>query len=77
VGILGLGDIGKQLARRLSGFDCQILAYDPFADKTFAIDHGVILASMDTVIAKSDFLSLHLPLLPETQALLVMSFFQR
>ncbi len=32
IGILGLGAIGKQLARRLAGFDCQILAYDPFAD---------------------------------------------
>jgi len=77
VGILGLGDIGKQLARRLSGFDCQILAYDPFADKTFAIDHGVILASMDTVIAKSDFLSLHLPLLPETQGLVSDEFLSK
>jgi phosphoglycerate dehydrogenase-like enzyme len=32
VGILGLGAIGKQLARRLSGFDCRVMAYDPFAD---------------------------------------------
>jgi phosphoglycerate dehydrogenase-like enzyme len=74
VGILGLGAIGKQLARRLSGFDCQVLAYDPLADEIFAKQHGVELASMDTVIARSDFLSLHLPLLPETRALVNAAF---
>ena len=69
IGILGLGAIGKQLARRLSGFDCSILAYDPFADSAFAKDHAIDLASMDAVIARSDFLSLHLPLLPETRGI--------
>ena len=69
IGILGLGAIGKQLARRLAGFDCQILAYDPFADTTFAAANGVTLESIDKVIAKSDFISLHLPLLPETRAM--------
>jgi D-3-phosphoglycerate dehydrogenase len=69
VGILGLGAIGKQLAWRLSGFDCQMLAYDPLADESFAKAHGVTLAPMDTVIAQADFLSLHLPLLPETRGL--------
>jgi len=76
-GILGLGAIGKQLARRLSGFDCQILAYDPFADKTFAKEHGIVLATMDTVIANSDFLSLHLPLLPETRGLVNNEFLSK
>src|SRR5512136_2018820 len=45
VGILGLGAIGKQLARRLAGFDCRILAYDPFADAVFSSAHHVELAS--------------------------------
>ena len=55
VGILGLGAIGKQLARRLSGFDCKILAYDPFADADFAKDNHIELASMDEVIAAGGF----------------------
>ena len=74
VGILGLGAIGKQLARRLAGFDCQILAYDPFADESFARERNIKLASMDEVIARSDFLSLHLPLLPETRGLVSQEF---
>lgn len=74
IGILGLGAIGRQLAKRLSGFDCRILAYDPFADPAYAKDHGIELGSMDEVIAAADFLSLHLPLLPETKSLVNDAF---
>ncbi len=69
VGLLGLGSIGKEVARRLAGFDCQVLAYDPVADLEFARAHSVQLMSRDEVIAKADFLSLHLPLSPETREL--------
>jgi D-3-phosphoglycerate dehydrogenase len=74
VGLLGLGAIGKQLARRLQGFDCRIMAYDPFANTDFAREHGVELASRDEVVAGADFLSLHLPLLPETRQLVNADF---
>jgi D-3-phosphoglycerate dehydrogenase len=67
--ILGLGAIGKQLAKRLSGFDCKIMAYDPFAEAAYAAEHGIELGSMDSVVAAADFLSLHLPLTPETKNL--------
>ncbi len=69
VGLLGLGSIGKHVARRLAGFDCRILAYDPVADQEFAGAHSVELLSRDEVVAQADFLSLHLPLLPETREL--------
>ena len=74
VGILGLGAIGKQLARRLSGFDCRILAYDPIADPEFASQHSVELSDMQSIIGEADFLSLHLPLLPETRSLVNAQF---
>jgi D-3-phosphoglycerate dehydrogenase len=74
VGILGLGAIGKQLARRLSGFDCRILAYDPYPDEAFAAANGIVMASMDEVISGADLLSLHLPLLPETRGLVNDAF---
>jgi D-3-phosphoglycerate dehydrogenase len=77
VGILGLGAIGKQLARRLCGFDCRILAFDPLADAGFAEQHQVDLATMDDVIEQADFLSLHLPLLPETRCLVNDSFLSK
>jgi D-3-phosphoglycerate dehydrogenase len=77
IGILGLGAIGKQLARRLTGFDCKILAYDPYADATFARDNHIELIPMDKVIEEADFISLHLPLLPETRGLVNEAFLKR
>jgi D-3-phosphoglycerate dehydrogenase len=77
IGILGLGAIGKQLARRLAGFDCRILAYDPYADTDFAKSHQVELTTMDGVITQADFVSLHLPLLPETRGLVNAEFLGR
>jgi D-3-phosphoglycerate dehydrogenase len=77
VGLLGLGAIGKQLSRRLCGFDCRILAYDPFADEVFAQENHVELAARDEVIAQADFISLHLPLLPETRCMVNDDFLAR
>ena len=75
IGILGLGAIGRQLAKRLSGFDCKILAYDPYVSD--AKDLGVELLSIDDVVSQADFLSLHLPLLPETKNLVNSEFLSR
>ena len=77
IGILGLGAIGKQLARRLAGFDCRIVAYDPFADAHYAQENGITLAEMDDVIAEAHFLSLHLPLTPETKGMVNANFLSK
>jgi D-3-phosphoglycerate dehydrogenase len=77
VGILGLGAIGKQLAHRLSGFDCKIVAFDPFADIAYAKDNHIELATMDEVIGQADFVSLHLPLLPETRGIVNDAFLNK
>lgn len=74
IGIVGLGAIGKQLARRLSGFDCTVLAFDPYADADFAKGNQIELTSLEELIEKSDFISLHLPLLPETRGIVNDSF---
>lgn len=77
VGLLGLGAVGKQVARRLQGFDCTVLAHDPQPDEAFAREHGVALCSRDELIAASDLLSLHLPLLPATKGLVDAAFLSR
>lgn len=77
IGILGLGAIGKQLARRLAGFDCKVLAFDPFADATFARDHQVELTTLEGVIEQADFVSLHLPLSTETRGLVNDAFLSK
>lgn len=74
VGLVGLGSIGKITARRLSGFDCRLLAFDPEPDIAFAGQHGIALVSLDELLASSDFVSLHLPLLPETRNLVNEQF---
>jgi len=74
IGLLGLGAIGRQVARRLAGFDCRLMAFDPVADEAFAREKNVTLAPMDEVVGQADFLSLHLPLLPETRGLVNAGF---
>jgi D-3-phosphoglycerate dehydrogenase len=77
VGLLGLGAIGKRVARRLQGFDCTVLAYDPAVDAATAQEVGAVLCSQEEVVAKSDFLSLHVPILPETRGMVNASFLAR
>ena len=74
VGLLGFGAIGKQVAPRLVGFNCRILAYDPYPDREFATSLGVELVSQDELVSQADFLSLHLPLLPETFEMVNLKF---
>ena len=74
VGLLGLGSIGKQVARRLAGFDCVIVAYDPVADEIFARRHDVKLLSREEVIRQSDFVSLHMPALHQTRGMVDAAF---
>jgi D-3-phosphoglycerate dehydrogenase len=69
IGLLGLGAIGKQVARRLAGFDCRVIAHDPFVDENESKRWGVELLPREDVTAQADFLSLHLPVLPETRGL--------
>ncbi len=77
IGLLGLGSIGKRVALRLAGFDCRILAHDLMPDARFASQHGVSLVEMDELLSRSDFLSLHLPLLPQTRGIVDRAFLAR
>ena len=61
LGILGLGAIGKNVAKRAQGFDMKVLAYDVFWDDAYAAEHQIIKATPEEII------SVHLPLMPETE----------
>jgi D-3-phosphoglycerate dehydrogenase len=74
VGLLGLGAIGKCVAIRLQGFGCQVIAYDPYLDTTFAAAHQIEPCSMEQVLARSDVVSLHLPLMPQTKNVVDVDF---
>jgi len=70
LGILGLGRIGKAVALRGIAFGMHILAYEPLPDHAFIAQHGIQLAPLDTVIAQSDYLTVHVPLMPESKYLI-------
>ena len=70
VGIVGLGRIGKLVARRLSGFDVRLLATDPYPDAGFASTYGVRYMPLDDLLAAADVVTLHVLLTPETRHLL-------
>ncbi len=66
LGIVGLGRIGRSMALRAFGFDMEVLSYEPYPLMSFVDAHDVQLTSMDEVFRRSDFVTLHLPSMPET-----------
>jgi D-3-phosphoglycerate dehydrogenase len=67
VGIIGFGNIGREVAKRLLAFDMKILAYDPFVKET---DMNVKMVDLDTLYKESDYITIHVPLTPETKNLI-------
>ncbi|GFN23083.1 phosphoglycerate dehydrogenase [Thermanaeromonas sp. C210] len=70
LGILGLGKIGSEVARRARAFDMRLLAYDPFVPPEQAERLEVGLAPLEQVLKEADFLTIHLPLTKDTYHLL-------
>lgn len=69
LGVIGLGKIGGEVARRAAAFGMRILAYDPFVSADRAAHYGAELTSWETVLAQSDLLTLHSPLTAKTHHL--------
>lgn len=66
VGIVGFGHIGQLFAQRLSAFDTTIIAYDPYANPARAAQLGVGLVELEELMARADFVTIHLPKTKET-----------
>jgi phosphoglycerate dehydrogenase-like enzyme len=67
LGVAGLGRIGRTLVQQASGFGMRILAFEAYPDAEFVASHDIDCVDLDTLCRESDFVSLHLPLGPDTR----------
>jgi D-3-phosphoglycerate dehydrogenase len=77
LGIIGMGRIGSEVAKRAKAFGMEVLGYDPFLTEERAEKMGVRLASVDEVVSESDFITVHTPLTAETRYLINTEQFQK
>jgi D-3-phosphoglycerate dehydrogenase len=70
LGIVGLGNIGGQVAKKALGLEMNVIAYDPFLSEDKAKAMGIRKVSLDELFAQSDFVTIHSPLTPETKGLI-------
>ncbi|TWU09250.1 Glyoxylate/hydroxypyruvate reductase B [Symmachiella macrocystis] len=70
LGIVGMGRIGKQVAKRAAGFDMQIIYHNRHRDSSAESDYKAEYRSLDDLLAESDFVALNCPLTPETTGLI-------
>lgn len=70
LGIVGLGRIGAQVARRTQAFGMSVIAFDPYISDDVARELNVTLVDLDELLARSDFITLHTALTPETQGMI-------
>lgn len=66
LGIIGLGNIGRRVARKSAlGMEMNVIAYDPFMKGESGLDYVQLVDSLDTLLSEADFVSLHIPYVPE------------
>jgi len=70
LGIVGLGNIGRAVARRARGFEMRVLATEPKPDLIFIAQHGIELVPLETLLRESDFVSLHVRLDASTSGMI-------
>ncbi len=70
LGIIGLGRIGTEVAKRAQGMEMKILAYDPFISQERANELGVELTTVEDIVKRSDYITVHTPLTKETKDLI-------
>ena len=77
VGLVGFGRIPQMVARKLRGFGVTLKVCDPYADEKFVREMGAEPADLDTLLAESDFISVHVPLTEETRGMIGEAEFER
>jgi D-3-phosphoglycerate dehydrogenase / 2-oxoglutarate reductase len=71
IGLVGLGRVGSLVAARAAGFGMRVIAFDPYVSADRAKEMGVeVMPTLEALLVQSDFVSVHLPRTPETEALI-------
>ena len=70
LGIIGLGKIGKAVARRAAGFEMRVVASDPYLTEDQVAEHGARLVGLPELLHRSDVITVHTPLMPQTRGLI-------
>ncbi len=73
LGLIGIGNIGKEVARRALAMDMSVVAYDPYVKEV----EGIKLVSLDELLAQSDYISLHLPKTKESTGMISVDQFAK
>ncbi|KRE98234.1 D-3-phosphoglycerate dehydrogenase [Paenibacillus sp. Soil766] len=76
LGILGMGRIGSEVAKRAKVFGMEVIGYDPFLTEERAEKMGVKLGTVNEIAAQADFITVHTPLTPETRHLISRTQFE-
>jgi D-3-phosphoglycerate dehydrogenase len=77
LGVCGMGRIGGQVARRAIAFGMRVLAYDPYLSLNKARELQVELLELDELLARSDFITVHMPLTDQTRDMIDASSFEK
>lgn len=67
LGVIGIGRIGAEVVKRAQGMEMKVLAYDPFISRERAAELGVELTSIEDIVKRSDYITVHTPLTKETR----------
>jgi D-3-phosphoglycerate dehydrogenase len=70
LGILGLGNVGSEVAKRAQAFEMKLIGKDPLVSTEYARNIGVTLVELDQLLKESDFITLHIPLTPQTRGII-------
>ena len=67
LGVIGVGRVGSRVAKRMQAFEMNVIGYDPYITEERAHQIGIELVDFDTLLAKSDYITIHTPLTKETR----------
>lgn len=70
LGVIGLGRIGSGVAKRAHSFDMEVIGYDPYVNEERAKTMGIEVVDLDELFKRSDFITVHMPLTPQTKGMI-------